>query len=88
MTIDFVLGLSNIFLILLWLGMLCSFCYYCGKEKWKDKVWEFIAMTVIIWGDVVNDIYFQNIVVTSIIFVTATCVLVYNFRRFAKEYSV
>ena len=87
MTFDFVLSLSNVFFILLWLGILCSFCYYCGKEKWKDKVLEFIAMTVIIWGDVVNDIYFQNIVVTSIIFVIATCVLVYNVRIFAKEFS-
>lgn len=55
-----VLGLGNVISIVLWLILLCFFCYFCGCGEWKDKVLDNIVITIIVWGDVINEVCLNN----------------------------
>ena len=60
-----VLSLGNVISIVLWLVLLCFFCYFCGCGKWKEQVLDYIVITIIIWGDVINELCLNNNIVLS-----------------------
>ena len=83
-----VLSLGNVIGIVLWYVLLCFFCYFCGCGKWKEQVLDYIVITVIVWGDVINEVWLNNNIVLSgvlsVIAIGYLCYFTYKLVRGKK----
>lgn len=67
--------------------VLCGvFITECKYGKYKERIFDFIIATVVIGGSVINDLFFNNLIVDVIVFVLAFSMLILTCTKLFKKY--
>ena len=63
------------------------FIMECKYGKFKEHIFDFIMMSIVIGISVINDLFFDNLMVDVIVFVLCLGMLILSCTRFYKNFK-
>ena len=69
----------------LYLIMFGVFITECKYGKYKERIFDFIMVSIVIGGSIINDLFFDNLIVDVIVFVLAVGMLILSCTKIYKN---
>ena len=69
----------------LYLIMFGVFITECKYGKYKERIFDFVMVSIVIGGSIINDLFFDNLVVDVIVFVLAVGMLILTYTKLFKN---
>ena len=71
----------------IYLIMFGVFIMECKYGKFKERIFDFVMMSIVIGTSVINDLFFDNLIVDVIVFVLCLGMLILSCTRFYKNFK-
>ena len=71
----------------IYLIMFGVFIMECKYGKFKERIFDFVMMSIVIGTSVINDLFFDNLMVDVIVFVLCLGMLILSCTRFYKNFK-
>ena len=71
----------------IYLIMFGVFIMECKYGKFKERIFDFVMMSIVIGISVINDLFFDNLMVDVIVFVLCLGMLILSCTRFYKNFK-
>ena len=81
------INIMTFIIFCLYLIMFGVFITECKYGKYKERIFDFIMASIVIGGSIINDLFFDNLVVDVIVFVLAVGMLILSCTRFYKNFK-
>ena len=78
------INIMTFIIFCLYLIMFGVFITECKYGKYKERIFDFVMVSIVIGGSIINDLFFDNLVVDVIVFVLAVGMLILSCTKFYK----
>ena len=79
------INIMTFIIFCLYLIMFGVFITECKYGKYKERIFDFIMVSIVIGGSIINDLFFDNLVVDVIVFVLAVGMLILSCTKLFKN---